>query len=222
MLLSIVLGTFGELYAPGRIINPNNAAATAQHVVSSSLLRWGFAAYWVEAVCDLALSVLFYALLQPVSRTLALYAAVLGIASTIMYAVSEAFYFAPTLVLGGANYTRAFTPDQLDAIVMLSFRFFQRIAGLFIGLYGLASVIRGWLIFRSGYLPRLLGVLLILGGSGFVLQNSAIVVAPRLASPILLMPMGLAGIALMMWLFIRGVDAVGFDAWFDCDADATS
>jgi hypothetical protein len=80
------------------------------------------------------------------------------------------------------------------------------IAWLFLCMYGIASMIRGYLIARSGYLPRLLGILLVIGGAGFFLRSITYLLAPSLSSPYLLMPMALAGIPLMAWLLFRGVD----------------
>src|ERR1041385_5983262 len=88
LLLSVIFGGIGESYIPGRIIVTGDAAATARNIVEHPLLfRAGFATYLVEGICDIALSALFYLLLRPVSRSLALFAAFLGVFSTAMSAV---------------------------------------------------------------------------------------------------------------------------------------
>src|SRR5215475_5079352 len=105
ILLSAVFGGLGESYVPSRIIVSGDAAATATNIAASPMLfRLGFAAYLVEAVCDVALALLFYVLLRPAGRHLALFTAFLGLISTALYAVAEAFYFAPTIMLSGADY----------------------------------------------------------------------------------------------------------------------
>ncbi len=76
--------------------------------------------------------------------------------------------------------------------------------------YGIASVLRGYLIFRSGYLPKFLGVLLALAGLGFILRNVAVVLAPVYASGLLLLPMPPAVLSLALWLLLRGI---GFEGW---------
>ena len=211
ILVSIVFGTLGELVIPSKIIVSTDAAATARNVTMlQPLFRFGFAAYLVEAACDISLAILFYVLLRPAGRNLALVAAFFGLFSTALYAVAEAFYFAPALILGGGGYLKAFSPEQLNALALLSFKLFERVAAIFIGFYGIATMMRGYLIYRSDYLPRILGLLFIIGGVGFVLQNLAIVLAPRVASPLLLIPMGVAGVPMMLWLLIKGVDV---DRW---------
>ena len=211
ILVSILFGTWGEAYVPSKLIVSADAAATAKNIASSPLLfRTGFAAYWVEAVCDVTLALLFYVLLRPVNRNLALLSAFLGIVATVTYAFAECFYFAPQLLLSGASYLSAFTQEQLNALALLSLKFFGRIAGIFIGFYGLATIIRGYLVYRSGYLPRTLGVLFIIGGAAFVVDNAAVVLAPAYATPALLFFMAPAGVAMLLWLLIRGVDV---DRW---------
>ncbi len=207
MLLSVIFGGLGESYIPSKIIVSGNAAATASNIVASPMLfRLGFATYLVEAICDVALAVLFYVLLRPVNRNLALFTAFLGLISTTLYAVAEAFYFAPSIILSGADYLKTFSPEQLNSLSYLSLRLFNKIAGLFLVFYGLGMVVRGYLIYRSGYLPSVLGVLLAIGGAGFILQTVATVLAPQYVSSLLLMPMAVAGLALMIWLFVKGVD----------------
>ena len=67
-------------------------------------------------------------------------------------------------------------------------------------------MIRGYLIARSTYLPRIFGILFIVGGAGFFLRSATYLLAPPLSTPVLLIPMALAGIPMMAWLLFRGVD----------------
>ena len=207
MLLSIVFGFLGELYLPGKIVVRQDAAATAANIVGNpTLFRLTFAAYLVEGICDIVLCVVFYILLRPVNRNLALLSAFFGIASMVIYAVSESSFFAASLVLGDSSGMGTFTAGQRSALAYLAMRISGTIAWLFLCLYGIASMLRGYLIARSAYLPKFLGVLLIIGGAGFFLRSATYLLAPKLSSPYLLMPMALAGIPLMGWLLIRGID----------------
>lgn len=213
ILLSAVFGGLGEAYIPAKIIVSGDAAATVLNITTHRMLfRLGFAAYLVEGVCDVALALLFYRLLRPVGKNLALFAAFLGLVSTAVYTVAESFYFAPTLILSGANYLKTFSPEQLNTLALLSLRLFGRIAQIFLAFYGLASFIRGYLIFRSGYLPRTIGVLVMIGGVGFIADNLAIVLLPAYASDYLLLPVGVAGLSLMLWLLVKGVDVPKWNA----------
>ncbi len=212
LLISIVVGGFGEMYVPSRLVVSGDAAATAANILASgSLFRLGFAAYLVEALCDVGLTLVLYVLLSPVQRELALLAALFRIVSTATFAMAELLYYAALLVLGGARYLETFSHDQLSTIALLSAKVSAHGAAIFMSFYGVASILLGWLIFRSGYLPRLLGALLALGGLGFVLRSFALVLRPAYASSVLLLPMGLAGVTLALWLLARGVDARGWE-----------
>src|SRR5215213_4896391 len=168
-LISMVGGFFGELYVPNKLIVSGDAAATANNIIAStSLLRLSFAGYLVEAVCDIGLAWAFYVLLRPAHKNLALLSAFFGLVSTATFAGTELFYFAPTFILGGAGYLKTFSPEQLNSLAMLSLKFYGVGGGLFMVFYGTAWVIRGYLISRSGYLPKFLGWILMLAGLGFI------------------------------------------------------
>lgn len=213
-LISIVAGGFGEGYAPGALVVSNDAAATVAHLKANETLhRLSFAAYLVEAACDITIALIFYILLRPVSRGLSLLAAFFGILSTATYACCELFYFAlPHLLVSDAEYLRTFSPEQLATLTLLSFKLFSYGAGLFLVFYGLGWIIRGWLMIRSGYLPALLGVLMILGGLGFAARTITGVLAPAYASPIMLFVMAPGGVLLGLWLLIRGVNVARWEA----------
>jgi hypothetical protein len=207
MLLSIVFGFLGEMYLPDRIVVRGDAAATAANIVGNpTLFRLNFAAYLVEGICDIALCVFFYILLRPVDRNLALLSAFFGIASMVTFAVAQSSFFAASLVLGDTAGMDAFASGQRNALAYLAARISGTIAWLFLCLYGIASMIRGYLIARSTYLPRILGILFIIGGAGFFLRTATYLLAPQFSSPLLLIPMAAAGIPMTGWLLFRGID----------------
>jgi hypothetical protein len=218
MLLSLVFGMIGEMYLPGKIIVAGNAAATAANLTGNPmLLRLTFASYLVEGFCDIFLCVFWYILLRPVDRNLALLSAFVGVVSMVTFAVGQASFFGSSLVLRETGGMSSFTLEQRQALALLCVRFATMIAWLFVGFYGTASMIRGYLMARSGYLPRVLGILLMIGGAGFILRSVTYILAPSLSSPFLLLPMAVAGVPLTIWLLFRGVCTeaiprpVGFD-----------
>lgn len=207
LLVSIVAGGFGEFFVPNQLIVSGDATATAQNIIASrSLFRLGFASYLVEALCDVALSLCFYVLLKPVHKELALLAAFFGLVSTAVFACAELFYFAASVILDSADYLKTFSQDQVHSLAMLSVRLYGNGAGVFMAFYGLAAILRGILIFRSRYLPRFLGVLLLLGGVGFIVRNFVLLLAPQHVSDWLLLPTPIAMVTLTLWLLIKGID----------------
>jgi uncharacterized protein DUF4386 len=212
-LLSFVAGGFGEAYVPSKLIVSADATATAENIKAlDSLFRTGFAGYLVEAVCDIALTLILYVLLRPVHKELALLAAFFGLVGTAVFGVAELFYFAPSLILGGAGYLKTFSPDQLNTLALLSLKMFGYGSTIFLVFSGVAWVLRGYLIFRSDYLPKFLGVLLTLAGLAFVTRNFTLVLAPTHAygSLLLLMLPGL--LSLTVWLLVWGVDVPKWEA----------
>jgi hypothetical protein len=206
MLLSIIFGAIGEAYVPGQIIVGGDAAATAANIINHPVLfRVGFATYLVEGICDITLAVLFYVLLRPVNRNLALVSAFFGIASMVLFAVAMSAYFGSSLILSDAAGMAAFTTEQRNALALFSLRISTMIATLFLILYGIATMIRGYLIMRSGYFPKVFGWLFMLGGAGFFLRTATYVLAPAYSSELMLLPIAAAGIPFMLWLLIRGV-----------------
>jgi hypothetical protein len=203
----MVAGGFGEAYVPSKLIVSADATATAQNIKAfDSLFRMGFAGYLVEAVCDVGLSLLFYVLLRPVRKDIALLAAFFGLVGTAVFAASELFYLAPSLILAGSGYLRTFAPDQLNTLALLSLKLFAYGGVMFTVFYGLAWVLRGYLIFKSEYLPKFLGVLMVLGGLGFIARNFLLALAPKYASGSLLLLMLPGGLSLATWLLVRGID----------------
>jgi Domain of unknown function (DUF4386) len=207
ILLSFIGGGFGEAYVPSKLIAANDAAATVENLkVSDYMFRLGFAGYLVEACCDVTLALIFYVLLKPVHRYVSLLAAFLGLIGTATFAAAELFYFAPTLLLRGGAYLKSFSADQLSALALLSLNLFGLGAVIFTVFYGLGWVLRGYLMFRSGYFPKFLGVLMALAGLAFIVSNFMVVLAPHYNAnwlPAFMVP---GALLLTVWLLVKGVD----------------
>lgn len=220
LILSIVGGWFGEMYVPSVIMTGDAAGTANQLRHHEGLFRLGFAAYLVEAFSDVVLAWLFYVLLRPVHRELALLSAFFGLVSMSLFAVTQMFHFCAPMFLSGRKYLTAFSPDQLEAFASLFLSLYGRLSGLFMLFYGSGWILRGYLSFKSGYLPRFLGVLMVLAGAGFVAKNITKVLAPAYSWDVLLAPMFLNVVVLAIWMLARGVDR---DKWGRAIADeATS
>lgn len=111
-IVTIVAGGWGEAHVPNTLLMANDVAGTAQRVAASlGLFRASFAAYLLEAACDITLNVLLYALLRPVSRNLALLATCFGLMATSVYAAGEMLYFAAALPAVDADLARVISPE---------------------------------------------------------------------------------------------------------------
>ena len=211
-LLSMVAGGFGEAYIPSKLIVSGDSAATAANLKNFDFLyRLGFAAFMVESLCDITLALILYALLKPVGKELSLLAAFFGLMASATFACAELFYFAPVVIMRG-GYLTAFSPDQINALVLLSLKFYGYAGMIVTAYYGMAWIIRAVLIFRSGYLPKFLAVLMAIGGIGFVIRNFLLILAPAYATDVLLMLMFPGGLILGVWLLVKGVNVPKWEA----------
>ncbi len=210
LILTMVGGWFGEVQIPSQFLAGDAAATAAQLRDNESLFRLGFAAYLVEAFSDLVLAWLFYVLLRPVHRELALLSAFFGIVSMSLFAVTKMFYFSAPMFLEGSRYVTGFSPEQHEALAKLFLSLYGGLSGLFMLFYGTGWIIRGYLTFQSGYLPRFLGVLMVAAGVGFFAKNITKILTPAYSSDILLAPMFLNVLVLAIWMLVRGVDR---DKW---------
>src|SRR5687767_3903996 len=206
-VLTLIGGGFGEAYVPSVIMVAGDAAATARNILGSeSLFRWGFAGYLVEALCDAGLTLAFWVLVRPVDRDLAVGMVVLRIISTCGFAAAMMVWFGALLTLKGSSALAAYPQEQLEAFAYLLLRISGFGQALFSMFYGVANVIFGWLIYRSGYFPRLFGVGFALMGIGFTLRTFLLVLAPAYASPLLLATAAVAFVPFVVWLLAKGVD----------------
>lgn len=212
-LISLVAGGFGEAYVPSKLIVSGDAAATAANIRNFDFIyRLGFAAFLIESLCDIALALILYALLKPVSKYLSLLAAFFGLMGTATFAFAELFYFAPLVIMRGAGYLQTFSPDQLNSLILLSLKFYGFSGMIFTAYYGMGWIVRAVLMFHSGYLPKFLAVLMAVGGIGFVVRNFLMILAPAYASDVLLMLMFPGGLILTIWLLVKGVDVPKWNA----------
>jgi Domain of unknown function (DUF4386) len=212
-LISFVAGAFGEFYVPSKLIVTGNAAATVSNILDHDILfRLGFAGYLLEALCDVGLALILYVLLKPVDRNLALLSAFFGLVSTALFAVCEMFFFCAPFLVKNPVFAQSFTREQLDALFYFLVRVYAAGAGLFMVFYGTASLIRGYLMYRSGYLPRFVGVLSALVGVAFVVKNFTLVLAPAYSSDLILIPAPITVLVLSVWFLTKGVDVVKWNA----------
>ena len=206
----IVVGIFGELVVRGGLIVEGDAAATAHNILGSeTLFRAGLAGDILGYVASIAVAMILYVLLEPVSRNLALLSAFLTITANAIFGLNGLFHLAAVVVLGDADDLTGFDPQQVQALAYLSLRLHGY--GFAIGLifFGCFLVLLGYLVYRSGYLPRSLGVLLVVGGLGYLTNSFAQLLAPALAASLLpwvLLPPFLAESGLALWLTVKGVN----------------
>lgn len=206
-LLEALTATFGQVFVLGRFVVSGNAAATAANILGhEGLFRLGFASSLIGVIFHIAWALLLYDLLKPVNRRLSLFAVFVILVGCAIQALASLFYLAPLLVLGGGNSLSAFTADQLQALAYMFVRLNGYAFNTYLVFFGLWCVLIGFLIFRSTFLPRVLGVLLAISGLGWMIYLVP-PLAIRLFIPYIAGASALGEIPLELWLIVMAVNA---------------
>jgi len=215
-LIIIVLGIFNEAFVRNRIVVSGDAAATAANIRSlESLWRFGIAAEFVLLICGITLTLIFFILLRPVSRDLALLAVFFNLVSLAVEASVQLYLLGALFPLGKAEYLKAFQPEQLYAMASLSVKSHGYGFGVALIFFGCVCLILGYLIFRSGYLPKTVGVLMQIAGLSYLTDSFALILAPSFANrifPAILIPAFLGEASLCLWLLVKGVNLEKWNA----------
>ena len=208
ILMLVVIAPFSMLYVPSTLIVPGDATSTANNIVASeSLFRLAIVSDSLVFLIEIALCALLYILLKPVSKTLSLVAAFARLAMTVIQGINLLTYFIVLLLLSGAGYLSVLAPDQLQALVLLFLNAHEAVVLIWGLAFGLHLLVSGYLVYKSGYLPRVVGGLLIIAGLCYFTQSFGNILLPQ--SKALFASLGLLSIveiALPLWLLIKGVN----------------
>ena len=209
-LLIAALAGFVHFYVPGVLVVAGDATATANNITASGgLFRWGIASELILLSCEIVLSVLLYVLLRPVSKTLSLIAAVSRLAMTTIHGANLLVSFFVLLLLSGAGYMAVFNSEQAAALAML----FLDVSsyGFTVGVVFLTihAALLGYLIYVSGYFPRILGALFLIAAMGYAIDAFGHVLLPgyETGAAYIAIPIALAEIAFPLWLLVKGVNS---------------
>jgi hypothetical protein len=206
-LLEALTATFGQVIVRDKLVVAGNAAATAANIVGHEPLFWlGFASSLLGVAFHIAWAALMYVLLKPVNKTISLLAAFVILVGCAMQALTSFLYLAPLLVLQSSNSLSAFTPEQLQALALMFLKLNSYSFNIDLVFFGLWCVLTGYLIFRSTFLPRILGVLLTISGLGYLTYLYP-QLAYRLFFPYIAIASALGEIPLELWLIVMGVNA---------------
>jgi hypothetical protein len=204
-VFTALTSVLGESFIPGRLVVPGNAVATTNNILAHQhLWQAGFALLLIAVVSSIVLTVLFYELLKPANKTISLTAAFVHLVGLAILAVSSLLLLAPLVVLNGGKYLSVFNATQLQALAYLFLQLNIQAWNTFIAFFGFYCILIGYLIFRSMFLPRIIGALMIFAGIGYLTY-----LLPSLAAYLLpynLVPAAVGELSLMIWLLAKGVN----------------
>jgi hypothetical protein len=200
------LGILGIMYVPASLIVPGDAAATASHIMASeSLFRLSIVSALLVQVVNIFVVLALFQVLKPAGRNLAWMMVIFILLGAPIAMLNELNQVAVLILSTGADYLAAFSPDQLHALLPLFLDLHEygiNIAGIFWGLWLFPM---GYLVFKSGYLPKILGILLMIGCFGYLIDSSIVFLFPNFAVSISQFTF-IGELLLPLWLLIKGVN----------------
>jgi hypothetical protein len=203
--LMCFLTSIYPLMLNGRLVVADDAATTAANLLANeALFRFGTAGLLISTAFYVGATLFVYEVLKPVNRSLSLLAAFFSLLGCAVGALSCLFDFVPFILLKGAPYLNSFTVDQLQALTLMFLK--VRVEANNIGLvfFGLHCFGVGYLIFRSTFMPQIIGALMLMAGICWM-TFLAPPVAQGLA-PFNMMPGALGELSLALWLLVKGVN----------------
>lgn len=211
LYLAIVpFSAFGILYVPSVLVVRGDPAATARNIMASEwLLRSAVVGHLVAETILVCVALTLYQLLKPVSASYARLMIALALLSVPIAFVNEVNHLAALRLLSGTEYLASFTPAQVQAQVMLFLDSWE--SGILIAqvYWGLWLLPLGFLVFKAGFLPGLLGILVIVGGVGYVVDAVSAILSPNMGLTISQFTF-VGELSLPLWLVFKGVKV---DEW---------
>lgn len=211
-LIIILAGVFGEGFVRSSIIVSGDAAATAANVIASQgLFRAGFIADCLMLVSDVAIAILLYELLRPVSRVLSLTAAAFRLTQAAVLGLNLLHYYGAAILLKGNSYTEAFEPGTLNGLALLMLDIHAHGYDLGLIFFAFTCAIQGYLVVKSTYFPDWIGYGLAAAGVVYLIGSLTRFLLPEFMSmltPIYLVPL-VAELSFCMFLLIKGVKTNG-------------
>ena len=207
-LISFVAGSFGEFYVPTTLIVSGDPTATFNNIAAHEwLFRVGIVSLLVVAIVLIFLTIAFYRLFAGVDRNFAAQVVIFGgVMPSVIYLFNVALDASALRLVHGGDFVSTFGNAQRDALVMLLLRLHDDELTATLLLAGVWLFPLGILVYKSRFLPRFLGIWLLIAGCGWIVLCFTGFLAPQYRDRELAIfqPAFFAELALMLWLVIKG------------------
>jgi len=204
-LLLVPLGFFGGMYIPS-ITVPGNAVTTVNNIIANeSLFRLSILCALATPIVTILVALFLYKLLKPVNKNHAVLMVIFTLAAAPIAMLNELNHFAVLLLLNGTEYLKVFSEDQLYSQVMFFLDLSHYGASITAIFWGLWLFPLGYLVFKSGFLPRILGVLLIIAGFGYIINSVALFILPDFNIRVTDYTF-IGELLFLLWLLFKGVN----------------
>ena len=205
-VLIFILGMSTELFIRPGLIVPGDTATTIKNVAASqSLFRLSLVSDLIRQALLILLPLILYKLLKPVNKTIASLMVIFALVCAPISLLNELNHFAVLLLSSGTGYLAAIKGDQLNALV--TFFLGLRQYGTFIAqFFSVWVLLLGYLVYKSGFLPKILGILLMLAGLCYTLLAIQFLLFPSFDTSIFGVFTFIAEALFYLWLLIKGVN----------------
>lgn len=210
-LVIIVTGIFAEFFVRSNLIIPGNAEVTVNNIMTSEwLFRTGILSFIIMVIFDVIVAWALYVLLKPINKNLSLLAAWLRLVNSTIFGIALFNLFSVLQIINSNLYTEAFGKIQLHSQVMLFINAFDNTWLIALIFFGLHLLILGYLIFKSEYIPKILGILLIVASFGYLIDSFANFFLPNYSNYkdifliIVAVPGFIGELSFCLWLLLKG------------------
>ena len=207
-LLIAALAIFTHFYVPGELIVGGDAELTASNIAANQgLFRGGIFTELLILLSEVILTMILYVMFKPVNQTWSMISAVSRLAMTTIHGFNILNKVFVLILLSGSSYLSVFEAAELNALVLFFMEGYSFGFGLGIVFLGLHAIILAYLIYTSGYFPRVLGILFGFASLGYFFDSfGQLLIAGYIpGQPLAAIPIALAEIAFPLWLLFKGV-----------------
>ncbi|MFZ1678030.1 MAG: DUF4386 domain-containing protein [Saprospiraceae bacterium] len=208
-LITIIAGGFAEAFVREGLTVYGDPVATAHNILASEqMYRFGFVADLLVIICGAFLTLIFYILFKPVNKNISLLALIFGSIAAAVMAVNLLNQLAPLLLLHNTGYQKAFSIEQLQTLSLFFLNLQSQGYNISLLLFAFYFPIIGYLIYRSNFLPRILGIIYAMAGLGYLVNSLGWFLYPHFAAhlfPYVLLPAFIGESSMALWLIVKGV-----------------
>lgn len=210
-LIVFILGFFGNFFVFEKLIVPEDAVTTANNIIANeSLFRLGIASWLIVITFDALVAWALYVLLKPINKNLSLLAAWFRLVFVGIFGYSFVNYFSVLQLFSGADYLKVFETNQLQTQAMLLLNAHDYAVHISYIFFGLHIFLLGYLILKSGYIPPILGILLIVASCGYLIDSFGNFLSSDYANNktafliFVAVPAIISELSLTIWLLFKG------------------
>ncbi len=209
-LIVIGTGLFSEVFVRQALRVPNDALATAHNIQANEMLfRWGFTADTINFVVGLPTILIVYFLFKRTNKLLLQLALAFVIIQTAIIAVNLLNQISPLLILSNETYLKTFQPEQLATLSLLSLNIQTQGYALGLVFFGFYCIIVGYVIYKSTFLPKILGILYAISGLCYLVNSFTMFLSKGFENSLfiyLAIPIFIGELSFCLWMLVKGID----------------